>query len=101
MESKKRSKVKYCNPSVRSAKCCADLKAKKDTYTGKKLTDTQAAWRAGYLQSQRDGMEAYKRSKEFYKGKDVKSVKETKRAFSNKRRSRIGKIINGELKTCN
>lgn len=97
-KSKRAKKVPYCNPAVRSAKYAADLHKKKDTFSGNELRDTQASFRAGYLQAQRDSAEAQRRSKDYYKDKDKATVRSEKAKFKKGREERRKNALNGNVK---
>ena len=48
------------NPAEKSEKYASDLKYGVDTVRGNELSDTQAAWRSGYLKARKDNAKAYK-----------------------------------------
>ena len=73
--------VMLLNPSEKGLKYSLEIKHKKAlTNTGKrkigddgrqlKLSDTQLAWRAGYLQAQKDSANAFKHKHPRYKSKN-------------------------------
>lgn len=97
-KSKRAKKISYCNPSIRSAKFAADLHKKCDTVTGEELRDTQASFRAGYLQAQRDSAEAQRRSKDYYKDKDKATVRAEKAKFKKGREERRKNALSGNVK---
>lgn len=48
------------NPAEKSRKYASDLHYGVDTVRGNDLTDTQLAWRSGYLKARKDNAKAYK-----------------------------------------
>lgn len=51
------------NPAQRGAKYANDIKKKKDGFTNKQLSNTQLAYRSGYLKSRSDNAKAYNKNK--------------------------------------
>ena len=55
-------KVSSKHPAARSQKFVEELKTGKSQFDGKKLTQRQKAWRAGYMSARQDASAAYKAS---------------------------------------
>lgn len=60
-DKKGRKKTLY-NPAERASKYASDLKYGSDTVKGTKLSNTQKAFRSGYLKARKDSAEAWKSS---------------------------------------
>ncbi len=58
------SQIHLLNPDQRGRKYSSELKTKKETFSQKDLSNTQLAYRSGYLRSRSDNAKAHKKNKE-------------------------------------
>ena len=56
-------KFTLLNPAEKGSKCAVELRTGRNVYTGEHLTDTQKAWRAGFLQAQKDNARCFNAKK--------------------------------------
>ena len=57
------------NPAEKGARACAELKSGKNVYTGEVLTDTQLAFRSGFVAAQQASAAAFRAKNPRYKRK--------------------------------
>lgn len=65
-------KIKLFNPKKRSSKYCDELKNKKHKYgkkAGQTLSDTEAAYRSGYLDARKEDAKIFRKRNPGYKNK--------------------------------
>ena len=53
----------FLNPSEKGSKAAVELRSGRNVYTGEYLTDTQLAFRSGYLAAQKDSANCYNAKK--------------------------------------
>lgn len=63
VKTKKGKTFTLLNPAEKGQKCAAELKSGRNVYTGEHLTDTQKAYRSGYLAARTDSSKCYKSKK--------------------------------------
>lgn len=63
VKSKNGNPITLLNPSEKAGRFASQMKAGEVAETGKKLTGSDYAFRAGYLQARKDSAKAYKHNK--------------------------------------